>query len=172
MDKSKRLSKVTVALGVYIVISAAFMLQVRNFLFKALGDSVVVTGFKIFFILISILIIASALRRRLNLFKICVISAVFILGYLFALWQPFFSEKTHVLTYGLLGYLAAGDLAGSKRSWQFKNLILALLFVSLISALDEIFQGILSYRFCEARDFLTNIISGALGMNLFFSLKF
>lgn len=142
------------------------MLQVRNFLFKVFGDFIVVTAFKLIFISIFILTIVYVFRKGLNLHKICAISAVFSLGYLFAMRQPFFSEKAHVLTYGLLGYLAANDLIDSKRSLRLKDLVLAALFVSLISALDEIFQGVLPYRFCEARDFITNIISGALGITL------
>ena len=170
MEKSGRLSKITIGLGAYIVVSAAFMLQVRNFLFKAFGGFIVVTAFKLIFVSIFILTIAYVFRKGLNLQKICAISAVFSLGYLFAMWQPFFSEKTHVLTYGLLGYLTANDLLDGGRSRRLKNLVSALLFVSLISALDEIFQGILPYRFCEVRDFLTNIISGILGISLFFVL--
>jgi hypothetical protein len=166
----KRLSRITVAVAIYIVISAAFMLQVRNWLFKFFGDFIMVNSFRLFFILIGLLAIRYAVRVRLSLFKIYTTAILFILAYLFALQQPYFSERTHVLTYGLLGYLTANDLIGKIRNWRFKNVILSLSFVSLISGLDEIFQGILPYRVCELRDFITNIISATLGIVLLFLL--
>ena len=169
--KLRRLSKITIALGIYIVASAAFMLKIRNWLFKVFGNFIVVTCFRLFFILIFVLTITHAFRISLNLFKICAVFVIFILGYLFSMWQPYFSEKTHVLTYGLLGYLAANDFVDTKRKLQFKNVVLAICFVASISALDEIFQSILPYRVGDARDFITNVISGAFGMGLLLTLK-
>lgn len=165
--KPKRLSKATIGLGAYIVVSAAFMLQARNWLFKTFGDFVVLTSFKAFFLLLVIITIAYALKIRLSIFKICAISFIFVLGYLLIMWQQHFSEKTHVLTYGLLGCLAAKDLIDTERTPQFKYTALAVIFISFISALDEIFQGILPYRYAELKDFITNIISGSMGMALF-----
>lgn len=163
----KKLSKITIGFGAYIVISAAFMLQVRNWLFKVFGDFAVVTCFKSLFILLTTLTIVYAFKIRLSIFRLCATASIFVLGYLFSMWQPYFSEKTHVLTYGLLGYLAANDLIDAKRSLQFKYIAGAIIFVSFISASDEIFQRFLPYRFGEIRDFITNIISGALGITLF-----
>jgi VanZ family protein len=171
LEEFKGLSKITIGLGAYIVVSAAFMLQVRNWLFKVFGDLVVVTSFRFCFILIFIFTFRYAFRIRLGLFKICATASIFILGYFFAMWQPFFSEKTHVLTYGLLGYLATNDLVDARSNPQFKYIAQALIFVSLVSALDEIFQGILPYRYAELRDFITNIISGFLGIALLFTLR-
>jgi len=160
LEEFKRLSKITIGLGAYIVVSAAFMLQVRNWLFKVFGDFVVVTSFRLCFILIFLLILKHAFRIRLGLFKILTIASIFVLGYLFSMWQQFFSEKTHILTYGLLGYLATNDLIDTRNNRQFKYIAETVIFVSLVSALDEIFQGILPYRFAELKDFITNIISG------------
>ena len=167
----KRLSKITIGLGAYIVISSAFMLQVRNWLFKVFGDLVVATSFRLCFILIFLFTLIYAFRIRLGLFNICATASIFILGYFFAMWQPFFSEKTHVLTYGLLGYLATNDLVDARSNPQFKYIAETVIFVSLVSALDEIFQGILPYRFAELKDFITNIMSGVLGIALLFTLQ-
>lgn len=167
----KKLSKTTLILGAYIVVSASFMLQVRNWLFRVLGDFVMLNCLRASFTLIFILTIIYAAKIHLSLFRFCLISFIFILGYLFSRWQPYFSEKTHVLTYGLLGYLAVRDLTDTKTKLRFENIALAVLFVSLISALDETFQCILPYRVAEARDFITNIISAILGISLFSTLK-
>ena len=147
------------------------MLQVRNWLFNTFGDFVVVTSFRLCFILIFLFTLIYAFRIRLGLFKICAIASIFVLGYLFSMWQQFFSEKTHVLTYGLLGYLVSNDLIDTKNDSQFKYIAETVIFVSLVSALDEIFQGILSYRFAELKDFITNIMSGVLGIALLFTLR-
>lgn len=167
----ERLSKITIGFGAYIVISAAFMLQARNWLFKVFGDLVVVTSFRLCFILIFLFTLIYASRICLGLFKVCATASIFILGYFFAMCQPFFSEKTHVLTYGLLGYLATKDLADPRSNPQFKYIAQAVIFVSLVSALDEIFQGILPYRYAELKDFITNIMSGVLGIALLFVLQ-
>jgi VanZ family protein len=166
----KRLSKVTIGFAAYIVVSAAFMLQVRNWLMSAFADPLVMASFKVFFALIFVLMLVFVSRKRLSLIRVCVVCIVFILGYLFAMWQPYFAEKTHVLTYGLLGYLAAKDLVDPQRILEYKNIALAVCFVALISALDEIFQGFLPYRVCDTRDFITNIISAALGISLLLGL--
>ena len=96
-----KLSKVTLGLGAYILISASFMLQVRNLLFATLGDFAVITSFRLFFISIFIFTVLFAFKIRLNLFKVGAIFCLFVLGYLLSMWQPYFSEKTHVFTYGL-----------------------------------------------------------------------
>ncbi len=171
LEEFKRLSKITIGFGAYIVVSAAFMLQVRDWLFKVFGDFAVVTCFKSLFILLAILTIVYAFKIRLSIFRLCATASIFVMGYLFSMWQPYFSEKTHVLTYGLLGYLAANDLIDTKRNLQFKYIAGAIIFVSFISASDEIFQGFLPYRVCEMRDFITNIISGVMGITLLFALR-
>lgn len=147
------------------------MLQVRNWLFSVLGSSVVVNCFRLSFVLIFVSTIIYALKVHLGIFKVLITFFIFVLGCLLAMWQPYFAEKTHVLTYGLLGYLSAKDLTQSKRTPALKSIILALSFVSLISASDEIFQRFLPYRVGEIRDFMTNVISGSLGIALLFTLK-
>lgn len=169
MGKFKGLSKITVAWGAYIVVCAAFMLQVRSWLIGTFGDRVVFAAFKLCFILIFVLTLIYAFRKHPGLFRVCAVFCIFVLGYLLVLWQPYFSEKTHVLTYGLLGYLAAKDLIGKRGKLELKTVLLAISFVSLVSALDETFQAILPYRVGEIRDFLTNLMSGTLGIGLWFA---
>ncbi len=168
---NKRLSRLTVGLGIYIVISAAFMQQVRDLLDNIFGKSNVLNFVRLSFAVIALLAIWQAFKIRLSRLRICAISCLSVLAYLFSMWQPYLSERVHVLTYGLLGFLAMKDLIPAKGKLWVKNLILALSFVALISAADEIFQAILPYRVGEIRDFITNIISGVLGMALLLTLK-
>ena len=171
MEKSKGLSKITLGLGIYIVISAAFMRQVWDWLSSIFGDFLMMHAFVLCFILISVFTIIYAFKIHLGLFKICAVVLLFVLAYLFARWQPYFSEKTHVLTYGLLGFLATSDLFDSKKSLLSKEMGQALFFISVISALDELFQGLLPYRVGELRDYITNVIGGIFGMGLLLVLK-
>lgn len=171
MEKSGRLSKITLGLGIYIVISASFMLQVNNWLSSLLGKPFMKNSLNLSFLVLFVLSLAYTLRKKAGLLNICLVSFLFILAYLFSAWQPYFSEKTHVLTYGLLGYLAAKDLFGTNKKFLLKSMALALFFVSIISAIDELFQGILPYRVRDIRDFVTNTVGGMFGISLWLTLK-
>ncbi|MBN1912833.1 MAG: VanZ family protein [Candidatus Omnitrophica bacterium] len=171
ISKNQGLSALTVGLGLYIIISAAFMLAVRNWLFKVFGDFWVNFSFKASFVFLTSGVMTYAFRIRLGIFRGCLALCIFVLAFLFSMWQPYFSEKTHVLNYGLLGYLSAKDLVTRKTNPALKSVSLSLLFISLISASDEIFQGFLPYRVAELRDFITNIISGFFGASLLFAMN-
>ena len=160
-------SKATVGLGIYIVISAAFMLQVRDRLFSLFGGPAVMAVFKTLFVLVAFYALIYAFRKNPGVSRFVIAAAVLIAAYIFSARQPYFSEKSHVLTYGILGYLAARDMAPAKNKIRLKNIAIAAGFICAISALDEGFQGILPYRFAETRDFVTNIISGSMGMAFF-----
>ena len=171
MKDKIRLSGLTIGFGIYIVISASFMLQIRNWLFDVLGDSVVIISFRAFFILLSLAGLLYSLRINLRLLRVCAVIAIFIVSFIFSLRQPYFSEKTHILTYGLLGFLALKDLLGPKSRARLKSIVLALGLAALVSASDELFQSILPYRVCEFRDFLTNLISAGFGISLMLALN-
>ncbi|MFH1888917.1 MAG: VanZ family protein [Candidatus Omnitrophota bacterium] len=147
------------------------MLQVRNWLFKAFGGPAVITAFKFCFISVFLYALIYAFRKRIGPARISLIALLFAGAYLFAVWQPYFSEKTHLLTYGLVGYLSANDLVKLRERQRTKILAGGIIFVSLVSALDELFQAMLPYRIGELRDFITNIISGGTGMALLFILR-
>lgn len=179
----KYFSKLTIGLAAYIVISAAFMLQIRNFLVKTFGGEVVKLAFIFLFFLTVLLYILYLLRMKRSVSRIIYSIFIFALAYLLILRQPYFTEKIHVLEYGILGYLAFRDLSilrqGSwltlifvKRSKKnkkiFKNILLAIFFISLIGILDETFQGFLPYRVGEIRDVVTNVVSGLLGIFQYF----
>lgn len=75
-------------------------------------------------------------------------------------------EKIHILEYGFLGWLATRDLViGAKK---VKGVIFAFIFCAIIGALDEGFQAILPYRYCEFRDFTLNCFGGILGIISYF----
>ena len=170
-----KLSRLTIGLGVYIVVSAAFMLQINVWLTAKVGNPFLFRSFWAVSVIVLALAAAYAFKARLGAPRIFAVFSVFILAYLLGSVQHYFEEKTHILMYGLLGYLAARDLISVgkalKPSALPKNMAMAAAFVVLISALDEGFQLILPYRFGEWNDFITNILGGILGISLFLVLK-
>ncbi len=166
-----KLSKITLGWGAYIVISAAFMLQVNDYFVHTFGRTIVSDSFKVCFILIFMSTVLYALKVHLGPFKICGLFAIFALAYLFTTRIPLLAEKTHIFTYGPLGYLASKDLIDNKKTALLKNIILVLCFVALVSALDETFQLFLPYRVGEISDFMMDMTSGLFGAAVFFSLK-
>src|SRR4030042_6287730 len=90
---------------------------------------------------------------------------IIISAFIFAWRQPFFTERIHILEYGLLGWLAMRD--SSRNKTALKTILFTILFVFLVSSIDELFQKLLPYRVGEIRDAITNIISGVIGLLLF-----
>lgn len=166
----KYFSKLTIGLAVYIVISASFMLQFRNFLVKTFGGEVIKSAFIFLFFLTALFYIWHILRMKIPASSIICSVFIFVPAYLLISKQPYFTEKIHVLEYGILGYLALRDLL-EKNKKIFKNILLAVSFISLIGILDETFQRFLPYRVGEIRDVATDIVSGLLGIVQYFIYK-
>jgi hypothetical protein len=159
-----KLSKLTLFFGLYIIISASFARQLWEFIQKLFGKgNAQIAGFT-FLAGFAVFALFFTLKPRFNIFKFLIKLVIVTLAFFFAWRQPFFTEKFHVAEYGLLGWLTCRDL--SKRKVALKNVMLALLFGSLIGVLDEGFQKLLPYRVCEIRDMLTNAVSVALGVLL------
>ncbi|MEW6075968.1 MAG: VanZ family protein [Candidatus Omnitrophota bacterium] len=161
------LPKISFALGAYIVISAAYMQQVRNWLFALFGNAAMEGALQISFAILALLIASYAARKKAGFLRIVFLSALCVLAYLFSSWQPYFSEKIHIVTYGLLGYCAAMEFFGAQRYITWKPIVRALIFAAVISGLDEVFQAALPYRVGDFRDFFTNIMSSVFGVSIF-----
>jgi len=163
----KTFSKLTIGLGIYIVISASFMLRLRNFLVESFGEEVIKLEFFLLFLLAAAFFITYIVYNKLPVYRVSLSVFVFALAYLFMLWQPFFAEKLHIPEYGALGFLALKDLSRQNPKRIFNNIIYALCFVALVGSLDEAFQWVLPDRVFEVRDIVTNVISGFLGALLY-----
>ena len=168
---NKRFSWVTIGYGVYIVVSASFMLQVDEWLEAKVGLFFLSHAFWTAAIFVLVVSIAYALISKPRLRRVSAVILVFALGYLVGMLQKSCAEKVHVLVYGLLGYIASRDILNVKIAVKVKDIAIALGFVALISACDEGFQLILPYRFGDFNDFATNVLSGAVGVGLFLALK-
>ncbi|OGW76097.1 MAG: hypothetical protein A2Z72_01915 [Omnitrophica bacterium RBG_13_46_9] len=157
-----RLSKITVWLGIYIIISASFMNQLNSFLTRTFGIKAVKFALLFTYFLLVVFYTLYISRKKLPISRIVISLFVFILAFFYLLWQPYIAEQLHIFEYGILGYLALKDLLlPCKRN--LKSILFALFFVTLVGALDEGFQKILPYRTFDPRDIATNATSGFLG---------
>jgi len=170
-DKGMRLSWITIGYGAYLVVSASFMLQVNEWLSAAVGNELLIRSFWAFAISVLIALVAHILWARLGFFKLCAVILIFIVGYLIGMWPEYFEEKTHLLMYGLLGYMACKDLVGRDRTAAPINMAASAAFVALTSISDEVFQWILPYRVGDLRDVVLNVLGGILGIAMFLALK-
>lgn len=165
------MKRLTIIIGIYIVISAAFMLQVNMWLTARVGDQLLFGLFRTVSVVVLAVSLAHSVFPRPRALRISAVLLIFGLAYMLGLWQSYFEERTHILMYGLLGYLAARDLTGSYKTARPGLLVKAALFVAFISACDETFQLALPYRFGEIKDFVTNLSGGILGIALFIALR-
>ncbi|MCK9603041.1 MAG: VanZ family protein [Candidatus Omnitrophica bacterium] len=163
---SMKLSKFSLFLGAYIIISAYFMNQVLNTWRITFGKNSIILSFILLSAWAMIATLYRSIKIKFNLIKIALICGICAAGFIFAWKQPYLSEKAHVLEYGLLGWLAMRDLAAHKTAIS-KSVLYTLIFVAIIALLDEGFQGLLPWRVYEARDIITNVLSGLLGTLLF-----
>lgn len=165
------LSKLTFSLVIYIILAAFFIQQLREWLVAFLGEKFLKYSFGIFFFLVMTIFLGVLFKRQIKLSRLFIILVIFIAAYFFAERQPYFSERTHIFIYGLLGYSLARDLS-TKIKNNFARILFSLLLVSCVSGLDEILQYFLPYRVGEFRDFTTNVISGAFGITIFLYAQF
>jgi len=158
-----KLSRFTILYGCYIILSAAFMQQLRSALIDSVGEEVVRIAFKVFCAFLFLAVITWSLRKHLSFVRTGILLLLFALAFFLMSRQPYFSEKTHVITYGFLGFLACRDyLKSSTKKWT--AFFVLCLFVTTISAADELFQRFLPYRVGDLRDVLTNVLAGFLGI--------
>ncbi len=156
-------SPATIAFGLGVAVSASFVLQLTNFFVEIFGEE----AFKLVFVCLCLLVAAlytlHIARERMHILGVAVSLIVFLLAFLLMKRQLFFAEITHVLEYGVLGYLASRDLFRTTREIS-KGIVWVALFVACISLLDEGFQMVLPYRVFELRDITTNVVGGFLGI--------
>jgi len=98
--------------------------------------------------------------------KLILVALIFLAGFACSLTLPIPAERIHLLEYGILGGAAvAGFRREGEASW--KSCGRALLFVFLVSLLDEGFQRLLPDRVGDWRDVGFNCLGGIWGIVLY-----
>ncbi len=163
--QSFRISKPTFFLGLFIIISASFLRQVMDFIKAAVGEGgfILLIGAAGTVFLISFLILT--IRKRPGFLKFSISIAVLIIG-IWLTWQlKIPEEKIHLLEFAVLGWLAGRD--SIKADKKAKGIAFALAFTLMVGILDEVFQGILPYRYFQWSDIAFNSAGGLWGIILY-----
>lgn len=157
--KNNVLSRTTILIAAGIIISAAFARQLMELLKPFIGRE----GF-IFLVWFSFAFCMFFLLRRATKVSLPALAALsFILFAGISVLQRIniIEERIHVVEYELLGYFAYRDLRQG-----IKGICYAALVVFLVGIADELFQGLLPYRYFDARDIFFNGLGGILGVSM------
>jgi len=165
----KLISRSTWLYGIFIIISASFLQQILFFFNKSIGTKTVQNIFYTICFIAAISILSYLLKQKLKVKNYLIIICLFLCSFLLMHLQPFFAEKTHIILYGVLGYLAKHDLQKTFLK-QWTSFFISLSFCLLISTGDELFQVILPYRVGELFDMFTNVFSSIMGISLFIAI--
>ncbi|MFC1512576.1 VanZ family protein [bacterium] len=165
-----KLSKITIFYSAYIIISAAFMRQVLNFLKSHLSQN----GLSVFvwciFILAGIPLIyfiKKYIFKQKKYLNFLLLSLIIIIGAYYASTFHIIEERVHIALFGLLGFLTVQDFY---KQFGRTSIIIALIYSFLIASIDEIFQYFLPYRFGDIRDVLFGTIGALWGIAVYFSI--
>jgi glycopeptide antibiotics resistance protein len=165
-----KISKFTLCLSIYIIISSFFMQEVWITWRNIFGVKFLILGFILLCLWAISAILYKNIKAGLNLKRLVLILAICIWGFIFAWRQPYLAEKAHVLEFALLAWLTLRDLSKKNRG-PLRDSFIALLFVAMIGFLEEGFQKFLPWRRCDIRDIITDILSGLLGIILFILVR-
>jgi VanZ family protein len=160
-----RVSKITVFFGLFIIISAAFMNQLVEYIQSYIGKKGVEAFLALLMILACLVFLIFVTQKGIHTIRTPSIIVVLAAGLILAWQVKFPAEKIHVLEYGFLGWLAAKDLI--KVNKKGTGIVLACLFCIFVGILDEAFQRVLPYRVYEVRDMAINALGGAWGVILY-----
>ena len=155
-----------VAVAVSILAFAAVARPIQKYLRTILESEGMMLFVLAVFLAGGILFIYISRFWKLPLKNIVFTMIIFLAGliYSFSLHLP--EERIHLVQFGLLGLLACPSWRG-RSAGRWRWIWRPLLFVSLVGAADEVWQGILPDRFFDLRDILFNALGGAWGILLY-----
>ena len=159
-----QISKLTISIGIFIIISASFTKQLVNFAKNYIGKNGFMVLVGIAFVIFVLSFLNFIIKKRAKFLNILLFGIVLIAGAVVS-WQiKITEEKIHILEYGILGWFAARDLM--KANTKIKGSLLACLVCVMVGVLDEVFQAVLPYRYFELRDIGLNGLGGIWGITL------
>jgi len=164
-------SALTIAFGIYIIISASFAQQAWGLFSKLLGEGhlKLICVFLIF--IVSAIVILFIVRQRFKFLKLTAGIIILVFSFWYAWRQSYFVKNVHMLEYNILGLLAMRDLTGFSRIIVPKKILFSVLFILVIASLDEGLQKLLPYRVGDMQDVVTDVIGGSAGIFLFLLIR-
>ena len=166
MNTRIKLSKISIFFGLWIVISAAFMLQVLQSFWTFVGPVFAGLYTKILLLIMGLAVTSFLiLRKELSVIRLAGVSMAIAAAFLVAWQMNIIAEKIHIIEYALFGWLVTKDLL--KVNSVFKAALLASLVCILLGGLDEAFQAVLPYRVFAWSDIQYNAFGGIVGVVLY-----
>lgn len=160
-----QISKLTMSIGIFIIISASFTRQLTDLFKSHFGKQSFAVLVGLATLVFGLTFIIFTVRNRPNIIKVSILVLVLLAGLIISWRMKIPQEKIHILEYGLLGWLAGRDML--QKDKKIKGIILACLFSISTGLLDEGFQKILPYRVFEVRDIRVNVLAGIWGVVLY-----
>ncbi|MCM8774465.1 MAG: VanZ family protein [Candidatus Omnitrophica bacterium] len=161
----KQISKITIVFGLFIIISATFMRQVVDCIKVRIGERGFVFLIELILVGAGFVFMIITIRNYPGLWRTVAIGVVLCVGLIFVWQMKITVEKIHILEYGILGWLAGRDLLGKEK--RMVKVIPTIIFIGLVSILDELYQAVLPYRYFDFRDIWFNGLGGTLGIVLY-----
>ncbi|MBN2483482.1 MAG: VanZ family protein [Candidatus Omnitrophica bacterium] len=160
------LSRFTLSIAVFIIVSASFMRQivdwVRNNLLDEKGVGVVIICLAMAIVLA---LLISLSKKKLSFLRLASILIVIAAGFLVMARLELAVEKVHILEYAFLGWLTLSDT--TRTHSKSEGTCIAVIFCAVVGIIDELFQAVLPYRFYDARDIVFNLIGAIEGILLY-----
>lgn len=162
---TSKLPRLTIALGTVIIISASFTKQLSDFIKANIGERGFLILAGIIFVIFGLSLLIFVIRNRPKLINILLFAILLIIGIVLAWRIKIPVEKIHILEYAALGWIAGRDLI--KRNKKIKGILLAYAICMAVGVVDELFQKLLPYRYCDLRDVLFNSLGSSWGVILY-----
>lgn len=159
------ISKITILVALFIIISASFMRQVVEFFQKHVGVEWTAALMGLLMIIACLFFLILVTKKQIHAIRTPALTIVVIAGLILAWQAEYPAEKIHILEFGALGWLSARDLVGLNR--KKRGIVLGCLFCIAVGILDELFQAVLPYRVFDVRDILFNGLGGVWGVILY-----
>ena len=154
MFSHKHISKITVFIALFIIVSAYFTRQLARFAKANLGE----TGFLIIvifcFAILGLISVVLIILRNPTFLTAFIFIGTLLIGTALSLQLRPSEVKIHAIEYAVLGWFAAKDFLRANR--KIKGAVLALFFCFIVGVLDEVFQLFLPWRVYDTMDILLN----------------
>ena len=159
------ISKFTLFLALFIIISASFTRQIMDFIKASIGGQGFLYLIATMAGILGLFFLICAIRNSYRLVKVLIFVVIWSIG-LVLTWQiEIPEERIHILEYAVLGWFSVKDL--NRKSKKVRASFLACVYCVIVGILDELFQAILPYRFFDWRDVIFNGAGGGWGITLY-----
>ncbi|MBN1872325.1 MAG: VanZ family protein [Candidatus Omnitrophica bacterium] len=159
------MSKFTVFMIFFIMVSTLFMNQTAKFIEKSWGKEGEEAILGMLFIVVFVLAVMARSGKGLFALQSVFFFIFLFLGLVLAWRIKNPAERVHIIEYGILGWSAAHDFSGARCAG--KGLLAACIMGLIVGFADELIQMALPYRVFDTRDIFFNGLGTLWGVAVF-----